>query len=120
MVSVTEAWKAWQEGLANKDSSKIGEFFTDDFQFIRPAGSFDLPGGTRTRQETLDWTAAGGSPTSIDDLELLYENDDVAVIVHGANTISPVTGEQGDGVVMAFYTKRDGKFSQCRIVRQAA
>ena len=39
MVAVTEAWKAWQEGLANKDSSKIGEFFTDDFQFIRPAGS---------------------------------------------------------------------------------
>jgi ketosteroid isomerase-like protein len=114
MVSVSELWKTWQEGFANKDSSKLAEFLTDDFQFIRPAG------GARTRQETLDWTAAGGSPTSIDDLELLYENDDVAVIVHGANTISPVTGEQGDGVVMAFYTKKDGKISQCRIVRQAA
>jgi len=114
MPSVTEAWKAWREGFVNKDSSRLAEFFTDDFRFIRPAG------GARTRQEALDWTAAGGSPTSIDDLELLYENDDVAVIVHGANTISPVTGEQGDGVVMAFYTKRDGKFSQCRIVRQAA
>jgi ketosteroid isomerase-like protein len=114
MVSVSELRKTWQEGFANKDSSKLAEFLTDDFQFIRPAG------GARTRQETLDWTAAGGSPTSIDDLELLYENDDVAVIVHGANTISPVTGEQGDGVVMAFYTKKDGKISQCRIVRQAA
>ena len=113
MVSVSELWKTWQEGFANKDSSKLAEFLTDDFQFIRPAG------GARTRQETLDWTAAGGSPTSIDDLELLYENDDVAVIAHGANTISPVTGEQGDGVVMAFYTKKDGKISQCRIVRQA-
>ena len=112
MVSVSELWKTWQEGFAKKDSTKLAEFLTDDFQFIR------LAGGARTRQETLDWTAAGGSPTSIDDLELLYENDDVAVIVDGANTISPVTGEQGDGVVMAFYTKRDGKFSQCRIVRQ--
>ena len=112
MSSVTELWKTWQEAFVNKDSNRLAEFFTDDFQFIRPAG------GARTRQETLDWTAAGGSPTSIDDLELLYENDDVAVIVHGANTKSPDTGAQTDGVVMAFYTKRDGKFSQCRMVRQ--
>jgi len=109
MSSVTEAWKAWQEGLANKDSSKIGEFFTDDFQFIRPAGSFDLPGGTRTRQETLDWTAGGGNPTSIDDLEVLYENDEVAVLYHSANR---------PNVVMALYTKRGDKFSHCRTVRQ--
>ena len=67
MVAVSEVFKAWQEGLANKDSSKIGEFFADDFVFIRPTGSVDLRGGTRTRQETLDWTAAGGSPTTIDD-----------------------------------------------------
>ena len=65
MVSVSEAWKAWQEGLANKDSSKVGEFFTDDFQFVSATGS-------RNKQETLDWTAAGGNPTSIDDLEVLY------------------------------------------------
>jgi len=108
MVAVTEVFKAWNEGFANKDSSKIGEFFTDDFQFIRPAGSFDLPGGTRTRQETLDWTAAGGSPTSIDDLELLYENDEVAVYTNGAN----------NGVAMCFYTKRGAKFSHLRAVTQ--
>ena len=110
MVSVTEVFKAWQEGLVNKDSSKLAEFFTDDFQFIRPAGSFDLPGGTRTRRETLDWTAAGGSPTSIDDLEVLYENDEVAVLYHSANR---------PNVVMALYTKRGDKFSHCRTVRQA-
>ena len=105
MVAVSEVFKAWQEGFANKDSSKLAEFLTDDFQFIRPAG------GARTRQETLDWTAAGGSPTSIDDLELLYENDDVAVIVHSVN---------GDGsTVMGFYTKRDDKISEVRNVRQA-
>ena len=102
MVSVSELWKTWQEGFANKDSSKLAEFLTDDFQFIRPAG------GVRTRQDTLDWTAAGGSPTSIDNLEVLFENDDVAVYINGAN----------DGVAMCFYTKRDGKFSHCRVVLQ--
>ena len=106
MVAVTEAWKAWQEGLANKDSSKLGEFFTDDFQFVSASG-------TRNKQETLDWTAAGGNPTSIDDLEVLYENDEVAVIYHSANR------PNSDGLVMALYTKKDGKISQCRIVRQA-
>ena len=106
MSSVTEAWKAWQEGLANKDSSKLGEFFTDDFQFVSASG-------TRNKQETLDWTAAGGNPTVLDNLEVLYENDEVAVIYHSA------TGTLGDGVVMALYTKKDGKISRCRIVRQA-
>jgi len=105
MSSVTEAWKAWQEGLANKDSSKLGEFFTDDFEFVSASG-------TRNKQETLDWTAAGGNPTSIDDLEVLYENDEVAVIYHSANR------PNSDGVVMALYTKRGDKFSHCRTVRQ--
>ena len=102
MSSVTEAWKAWQEGLANKDSSKLGEFFTDDFQFV-------LAAGTRNKQETLDWIAAGGNPSVIDSLEILYENDEVAVIYHNANK---------PNVVMALYTKKDGKISQCRVVRQ--
>ena len=105
MSSVTEAWKAWQEGLANKDSSKLGEFFTDDFQFVSASG-------TRNKQETLDWTAAGGNPTSIDDLEVLYENDEVAVITHSAKN------PENNGQVMACATKRDGKFSHWRIVRQ--
>ena len=92
MVSVSEVFKAWKEGFTNKDSSQFAEFLTDDFQFVGVAG-------TRSRQQTLDWTAAGGSPTRIDNLEVLFENCDVAVIVHGANTISPspVTEEQGDG-----------------------
>jgi len=105
MVSVTEAWKAWQEGLANKDSSKLGEFFTDDFQFVPKAG-------TKNRQETLDWVAAGGNPTELDNLEVLYENDEVAVIYHSANR------PNSDGVVMALYIKRGDKFSHCRTVRQ--
>ena len=104
MSSVTEAWKAWQEGFDNEDSSKLAEFFTDDFQFVGAKGS-------KSRQETLGWIAASGSPTSIDNLEGLFENDDIAVIFHGANGVSPVTGEQGDGVAMALATKRYGKFS---------
>ena len=103
MSSVTEAWKAWQEGLANKDSNRLAELLTDDFEMVRPAG------GTRNKQETLDWTAAGGNPTSIDDLEVLYENDEVAVLYHSANR---------PNVVMALYTKRGDKFSQCRTDRQ--
>jgi len=102
MVSVSEAWKAWQEGFANKDSNRLAEFLTDDFQFVSKSG-------TKNRQETLDWTAAGGNPTSIDDLEVLYENDEVAVLYHSANR---------PNVVMALYTKRGDKFSHCRTVRQ--
>ena len=108
MVSVSELWKTWQEGFANKDSSKLAEFLTDDFQFVSARRTMD-------KQEALDWTAAGGSPTSIDNLEVLFENDDVAVYI---NTVSAVTGEQGDGVAMCFYTKRGDKFSHLRLVRQ--
>ena len=108
MVSVSELWKTWQEGFANKDSSKLAEFLTDDFEMV-------VPSGTRSRQQTLDWTAAGGSPSAIDNLEVLFENDDVAVYI---NTVSAVTGEQGDGVAMCFYTKRGDKFSHQRFVRQ--
>ena len=108
MSSVTEAWKAWREGFVNKDSSRLAEFFTDDFQFIG-SDVGRAAGGNRTRQETLDFTAAGGSPTSIDDLEVLYENDEVAVLYHSANRPNEV---------MALYTKRGDKFSHCRTVRQ--
>ena len=108
MVSVSEVVKTWQEGFANKDSSKLAEFLTDDFEMVGASG-------TRSRQQTLDWTAAGGSPSAIDNLEVLFENDDVAVYI---NTVSAVTGEQGDGVAMCFYTKRGDKFSHLRLVRQ--
>ena len=77
MVAVSELWKTWQEGFANKDSSKLAEFLTDDFEMV-------VPSGTRSRQQTLDWTAAGGSPTTIDNLEVLYENVEVAVYINGA------------------------------------
>ena len=108
MSSVTELWQTWQEGFANKDSSKLAEFLTDDFEMVGASG-------TRSRQQTLDWTAAGGSPSAIDNLEVLFENDDVAVYI---NTVSAVTGEQGDGVAMCFYTKRGDKFSHMRAVTQ--
>ena len=108
MVSVSEVFKAFDEGFTNKDSSRLAEFLTDDFQFVSARI-------TMNKQEALDWTAAGGSPTSIDNLEVLFENDDVAVYI---NTVSAVTGEQGDGVAMCFYTKRGDKFSHQRFVRQ--
>ena len=104
MVSVSEVVKTWQEGFANKDSSKLGEFFTDDFRFVSNVRDIG-------KQETLDWTATG--EMAIDNIEVIYENDEVAVIHHDAN--------RGDnkGVAMVVYFKRDGKISSCRVVRTA-
>ena len=104
MVSVSEVYKVWQEGFANKDSSKLGEFFTDDFKFVSNVRDIG-------KQETLDWTATG--EMAIDNIEVIYENDEVAVIHHDAN--------RGDnkGVAMVVYLKRDGKISSCRVVRTA-
>ena len=94
------------EGLANKASSKLAGLLTDDFVFITRLN-------TRTRQLTLDWTAAGGNPSVIDDLKVLYENDEVAVVQHSANN------GKGDGTAMALYKKKDGRFSEARVLRTA-
>ena len=104
MVSVSEVVKTWQEGFANKDSSKLGEFFTDDFRFVSNVRDIG-------KQETLDWTATG--EMAIDNIEVIYENDEVAVIHHDAN--------RGDnkGVAMVVYLKREGKISSRRVVRTA-
>ena len=104
MVSVSEVYKVWQEGFANKDSSKIGEFFTDDFRFVSNIRDIG-------KQETLDWTSSG--EMAIDNLEVIYENDEVAVVYHDAN--------RGDnaGVAMVVYLKRGDKISSCRVIRAA-
>ena len=106
MVSVSEVFKAWNEGFANKDSSGLAEVLRADFRFVSETRDWG-------KQEPLDWTAVGGFQTAMDNLEVLYENDDVAVTHHSANSTL------GDGVVMALYTKKDDKISRCRIVRQA-
>ena len=104
MVSVSEVFKAWNEGFANKDSSKLAEFFTDDFRFVSNIRDIG-------KQETLDWTSTG--EMAIDNLEVIYENDEVAVIHHDAN--------RGDnnGVAMVVYLKRGDKISECRVIRTA-
>ena len=104
MVSVSEVWKTWQEGFANKDSSKVGEFFTDDFRFVSNIRDIG-------KQETLDWTSSG--EMAIDNLEVIYENDEVAVVHHSANR------KDGDGVAMVVYLKRGDKISGCRVIRAA-
>ena len=106
MASGTELWKAWQEGLANKDSSKLAELLTDDFEFVTRLN-------IRSRQDTLAWVDAGGNLAVIDNLEVLYENDEVAVIQQSANNAT------GEGTAMALYTKKDGKFSEVRLLRTA-
>ena len=106
MASGTELWEAWNEGFANKDSSRLAELLTDDFRFVSATRNL-------SRQEALDWTADGGFQTLIDNLEVLYENDEVAVVHHSANS------DLGEGRVMAVYTKKDRKFSNLRMVRQS-
>ena len=106
MASGTELWEAWNEGFAKKDSSRLAELLTDDFRFVSVTRDI-------SKQEVLDWTAEGGFQTLIDNLEVLYENDEVAVVCHSANS------DLGAGRVMAVYTKKDGKFSHLRMVRQS-
>ena len=104
MVSVSEGGKTWKEGFASKGYSKLGEFFTDDFRFVSNVRDIG-------KKETLDWTATG--EMAIDNIEVIYENDEVAVIHHDAN--------RGDnkGVAMVVYLKRGNKISSCRVVRTA-
>ena len=106
MISISEVFKGFEEGFTNKDSSKLAEFFTDDFQFVTARR-------TMNKQEILDWTAGGGNQTVLSNLEVLHETDEVAVTCHSANS---TLGE--NGLVMCFYTKKGGKVSHCRVVRQ--
>ena len=106
MASGTELWEVWNEGFAKKDSSRLAELLTDDFRFVSVTRDI-------SKQEVLDWTAAGGFQTLMDSLEVVYENNEVAVVYHSANS------DLGEGRVMAVYTKKDGKFSHLRMVRQS-
>ena len=106
MASGTELWEAWNEGFTKKDSSRLAELLTDDFRFVSVTRDI-------SKQEVLDWTAEGGFQTLMDSLEVLYENDEVAVVCHSANS------DLGEGRVMAVYTKKNGNFSHLRMVRQS-
>ena len=106
MASGTELFNAWKAGLANKDSSRLAEFFTEEFRFVSRLRN-------DTKQETLDWVAAGDNSMAIDNLEVIYENDEVAVVHHSANR------KDGDGVAMVVYLKRGDKISGCRVIRAA-
>ena len=104
MASVTELFNAWKEGFEKRDSSQLAELLTDDFRFITRRRNIG-------KQETLDWTSTG--EMAIDNLEVIYENDEVAVVHHDAN--------RGDnaGVAMVVYLKRGDKISSCRVIRAA-
>ena len=104
MVAVSEVFRVWQEACANKDSSKLAEFFTEDFRFV--SRQRDI-----SKQETLDWTDEGAM--ALDNLAVVYEDDEVAVIHHN------VKFADNDGVSTGVFTKKDGRISQCRYVRTA-
>ena len=50
---------------------------------------------------------------ALDNLEVVYENDEVAVIHHN------VKFSNNDGISTGVFTKKDGEISQCRYVRTA-
>ena len=106
MVLISEVFKGFDEGFTNKNSSKLAEFFTDDVRFVTAKR-------TMNKEEIMDWTAGGGNQTVLSNLEVLHETDEVSVTCHTANSTLGA-----DGLVMVFYTKRDGKISHGRVVRQ--
>ena len=67
-----------------------------------------------TRQGFLDWIAAGGSPTTVSDIEVIYENYDIAVVYHALQNGNAVGAK-----VMCCGSKRDGKFYAWRVARAA-
>ena len=64
----------------------------------------------------MDWVASNPRSLSIGNLEVIYENDEVGVVLHDADSD---LAELGKGKVMAVYTKKDDKFSQARVIRAA-
>ena len=89
-----------------KGLCQLAELLTDDFRFITRRRN-------KGKQETLDWVASNDNSMAIDNLEVIYENDEVAFVQHSANN------SNGDGTAMALYTKKDGKFSEARVMRTA-
>lgn len=82
----------------------MAEFFSNDFRFVSQIRDID-------KQEALDWGAANGNEMTMGNLEMLYENDEVATVSQSAGSTV------GGGVVIPLHTKKDGKTSQCRVVR---
>ena len=76
MSLATEFLQACKEGFTNKNFGSVGGFLTDDFLMISPVT-------TRPKQGFLDLVSEGGNPAIIEDVEVIYENDDVAVVGEG-------------------------------------
>ena len=100
MVSVLEFLQFGEKALANKDSSGVEKYITDDFEMVTPST-------TLSRQGFLDWVASGGSPTVPSNYEVIYENDEVAAVYHDVQSANAAVGTKA----MCVGSKRDGKFS---------
>ena len=103
MVSVMEFLQVGVIALANKDSSAVEKYITDDFEMVTPST-------TLSRQGFLDWVAAGGSPTVPSNFEVIYENDEVAAVYHDVQSANTAVGTKA----MCVGSKRDGN-KVCRL-----
>ena len=104
MVSVLEFLQVGVIALANKDSSAVEKYITDDFEMVTPST-------TLSRQGFLDWVAAGGSPTTVSGIEVIYEHDDIALVYHDVQSANVAVGTKA----MCVGSKRNGKFSVWRV-----
>jgi len=101
MSLVTELHNIAKEAFANKDSSRLAEYLTDDHVMITPTVN-------RTKQEILDWIDAGDGPP-MSNLKVIYENDEVVVCYHDADGVDP-EGNARSFTVMCCGKKREGQF----------
>ena len=71
------------------------------------------PVTTRSRQGFLDLVSEGHNSAIIENVDVIYENDEVSVL--GYHTTSDTTGYNGK--VLWCGRKRDGKFYDFRLAR---
>ena len=102
MVSVLEFLQFGEKALANKDSSGVEKYITDDFEMVTPS--------TLCLGQVF-WVASGGSPTVPSNYEVIYENDEVAAVYHDVQSANAAVGTKA----MCVGSKRDGKFSVWRV-----
>ena len=103
-IKALEVLKVWQEGFAHGNSDSLSKIITDDFVFVGQTT------GTRNREETLNWVSSTPD-LKIDNIEVLYENQEVMVCLH--------TMERAEvkGKVMDFGRIEGDKLSYWTVVR---
>ena len=108
MSFATEFYDIGKEAFETNNSSSFAKLLADDYVMITPQG-------TRTRQEILDWIDEGKAPV-MSNLLIIYDNEDIVVCYHDADTIDP-EGNAVSFTVMCCGKKRGSKIHEWRVAR---